>query len=548
MPIPILIAGVGVAAGILGAGGHISAKETNQKAQQVAENAQRMYDTAKKSLEEAQNRTEKALLKLGYAKKKTLDYSMSQFVHAFEKVKDIDFRESVGLNEISKFTIGEQDIMQIQEMTDIYSATIASGTAGIAAGTVVALAASGSLPVVSGALGAAGSCLAAGEVGAAAGIAGSALSFGAAMTPLAAVAGPAILFTGISASMKADENLEKANVKYAEAELACEKMGVSETLCGAIVERSEMFHDLLDELEGMFSQCTALMAGVIKKKEGRFRRKKLTSGDFSAEEAKLFAVTGSLAKAVKSIIDTPILSEDGTISYESGTVLEQTNDRLPYISQKVVEVTRVNYDVRPVEIQKNKVRASVKASNSSNTMVGNARNVFGVVSGFMVASFFVTGIAEMVTTNVGKVFFLDSFTANKIAIWLIICSFITMFISRFSNEKMEKILNYATGIGISILYFEYCRSVERMDHYIIFSIIMFFVIGVLMNLTERIKDGSLFGLYLNHVSVSLLCYPVFFLIYALLAHFIGLSAGFCLGLTGILTFFGVLGCMSVSGD
>lgn len=69
---------------------------------------------------------------------------MSQFVHAFEKVKDIDFRESVGLNEISKFTIGEQDIMQIQEMTDIYSATIASGTAGIAAGTVVALAASGS--------------------------------------------------------------------------------------------------------------------------------------------------------------------------------------------------------------------------------------------------------------------------------------------------------------------------------------------------------------------------------------------------------------------
>lgn len=72
MPIPILIAGVGVAAGILGAGGHISAKETNQKAQQVAENAQRMYDTAKKSLEEAQNRTEKALLKLGYAKKKRL--------------------------------------------------------------------------------------------------------------------------------------------------------------------------------------------------------------------------------------------------------------------------------------------------------------------------------------------------------------------------------------------------------------------------------------------------------------------------------------------
>lgn len=33
MPIPFLLAGLGVAAGVIGAGGHLSAKETNERAE-----------------------------------------------------------------------------------------------------------------------------------------------------------------------------------------------------------------------------------------------------------------------------------------------------------------------------------------------------------------------------------------------------------------------------------------------------------------------------------------------------------------------------------
>ena len=46
---------------------------------------------------------------------------------------------------------------------------------------------------------------------------------GLAMTPLAAIAAPVVLFTGISSSFKADENLEKAKTMYAEAEAARQK-------------------------------------------------------------------------------------------------------------------------------------------------------------------------------------------------------------------------------------------------------------------------------------------------------------------------------------
>lgn len=93
MPIPLLLAGLGVAAGVIGAGGHLSAKETNEKAQRRAEAAQELYNDAKHSLELAQNKTEKSLLKLGYEKKNVLDTSMHQFLLTYDKIKHIQVKE-----------------------------------------------------------------------------------------------------------------------------------------------------------------------------------------------------------------------------------------------------------------------------------------------------------------------------------------------------------------------------------------------------------------------------------------------------------------------
>jgi len=353
MPIPFLLAGLGIAAGVLGAGGHLSAQETNERAQNMAENAKDLYNSAKASLEKAQNDTEESLLKLGYSKKKTLECSMKQFLDSYDKIKHIEMKESVGLSELTNFTIDQQDEIQLREMTDIYASSVKSGATGAAAGAIVALAASGSLTLVTSELALAGSLLTLGEVGAAAGIAGSALSFGAAMTPLAAVAAPVVLFTGISASMKADENLEKAQAMYAEAEEAAEKMKVSETLCRAIGERSEMFDDVLCKLDQMFSECSSLLAGVVRKKEGRIFKKKLTSADFSEADLKLIATTRALAGAVKAVIDTPILTNEGMVSDESQEIYNQTAYKLPDFNQAVEEVKSTNYNAKPVVIKSN---------------------------------------------------------------------------------------------------------------------------------------------------------------------------------------------------
>ena len=528
MPIPFLLAGLGVAAGVIGAGGHLSAKETNERAQKISENAQKLYNNAKHSLEEAQNRTEKDLIKLGYAKKYVLDSSMDQFLHYYEKIMPaLQYIESAGIFEISKFTIDQQDVIELRKMTNIYSSSFASGATGVAAGAAVVLATSGALPIITGNLAAAGSALAAGEIGMAAEIAGSALSSGAAMTPLAAVAAPVILFTGVSASMKADENLEKANTMYAEAEAASEKMQISETLCGA---------KLLADLNKMFAECSGLLAGVVRKKEGRIFKKKINTEDFTEEELKLVHVTASLAHAVKSVIDTPMLSEDGNISYEAMEVCDQMVEEISDYRHSAQEAKIIDYGVKPVAVKvaKPSVGAKSKKKSGGTTVMGGARSIFAVVLGFILATAFAENIALSVTNGVNKFLFLDSFTANKIAIWLLLCSSVIMLVGRFKGTKIEKLCDLGSGISLSVLYVQYCRTVERMNHYIIFSIIFFIVLAIIYGFFGKREDKWQFGLFFSLELFIMASWSLVFLIYAFFSKFIGFSDSICLVVTSIL--------------
>ncbi len=257
MPVPAILAGLAAAgAAALGVGAQMSAKEKNELAQKIADESKKLYDNSKLSLEKAQGTAETSLLNLGNLKKQVLETSVKQFLTAYERIKNIELSESVGFDEIKNFTFEKQDVLQLREMSNIYQTALSSGTAGAATGAIIALAASGYLPFVTNTLSIAGAALSAGEIGMAASLAGSALFWGAAMTPLTAIAAPAVLFSGISTNLKADENLEKAQAMCAEAESTSEKMKTAEILCNAIADRADMLDDLLLELNKLFSCCT----------------------------------------------------------------------------------------------------------------------------------------------------------------------------------------------------------------------------------------------------------------------------------------------------
>ena len=516
MPLPFILGAAGAAiAGAVGIGGHLSAKETNEKAQKRSNEAQRIYNEEKSVLEKAQNVTKESLLKLGYDKKQALEVDLKNFFDAYDKIKHIAVNYTEGMNELSSFKLDEQDEIEIRKLTDIYSSSIKSGATGAAAGAVIALAASGTLPIVT---------------GAAAGIAGSALSFGAAMTPLAAIAAPVVLFTGISASIKADENLEKADTMYAEAEAAVEKMKVSEVLCDAISTKSDMYDELLNNLLKMFSPCVALLVALVKKKEGRFFKKRLTKEDFTEQELQLIGVTRSLTGTIKAVIDMPLLNDDGSFVEKSEKIYENSVSELPDFKCKTDMVMSYDYGVKPVSLSAGRLAYGSGKVASGAAIVGNTKGILSIIAGLVAALLLSGKLAAVVTNSPGKFLFLKAYTANKIALFMLIVFTIIMLSGQIKDKLISKICIYGTGISMLILYVQFCRSFQKMEHYIIFSIICVIVLGKLI---YYLYDAEVYD-YLKMLLKYLISWPVGFVIYRCISYNIGLSNTFCIVVTSIM--------------
>lgn len=364
----------------------------------------------------------------------------------------------------------------------------------------------------------AGSFLAEGAIGTAAGIAGSSLTFAAGITPLGAIAAPVLLFTGISAGMKADENLEKANAMYAEAEAASEKMKVSITLCNAICERADMLNGVLKELMPMFSECTSMLAGILKKKDNTFLKKKMSSKDFTEEEIRLIAVTRALAGAVKAIIDTPILLSNGSVSQESFDICTQTNNRLVDFNNKVEEIRQFDYKVKPVPVKsvreiKDKEEQRQKTKILFKKIMVLLRNVCAIALGMYIATRGCGVLAELISKTNSKIMIWKAVDINKIAIWLVICSMITFFVGKFEKTLVDLMCRVGTSIGLSVLFLQFCWNMERIKHYILIPGVILIIGGAMMSvLSEKCKN--FFSNYYVCILLSFFEYPIMFFIYA----------------------------------
>lgn len=364
MPIPWLLLGA-AGAFMLGASAHDDAKKTIEKAQGLIHDAERLYDRSKTALEIAQNDTEAALFELGCNKKRVLSTSVNQFITAYKRLKSIKVSFQ---NETKKFTVDEQDVLEMQKLSDIYSSVISSGATGAATGALIALAASGTaLPVLASTASIASSILlSGGGITSAIGIMGTGLSYAASMTPLAAIAAPVVLFTGINSSIKADENLEKAQTTYRQAESAAEKMKAAKVLCEGISMQAKMFDELLLRLDTMFSMCVSSLDDMTTKKCKEFNCQTITEDMLSQDELKLIAITRSLAGAIKSVIEEPLLSENGTVSYKAQDVYDNIQKSLPEFIDSVKVAQRKQ--LSDTNSHKIKTTVSVPKRNFANEM------------------------------------------------------------------------------------------------------------------------------------------------------------------------------------
>lgn len=326
MPLPLILGGIAVVAGLTGAKKAYDASQKNSKASRINDKAETICDLAKQSVNEARKQANDSLQTLGKKKLDVMSNDIHHFVESFSKIHNVELTDSEGIKELENFKFDKETLAEMKEQSSL-AIDMASGLAeGTVAGGLAALGAYGAamtfgaastgtaIATLSGVaatnatlafLG--GGSLAAGGLG----IAGGTAVLG------GLVAGPALAILGFTLDAKADKNLENARSNLAKAREIKEEMDAASDLCKAISDRSNMYTKLLTRLMGLFKPLLRKMDHIIELSGTDFQ-------EYSKIDKKMIAMTVAIALATKKVLDTPLLQKDGTLTDESYTVQLET--------------------------------------------------------------------------------------------------------------------------------------------------------------------------------------------------------------------------------
>ena len=330
MPIPLLFIAIAATTGAVGVGKSIKAGVDQKEANNTNGYADRVVKKASEKIETCRKNCGSAIENLGRCKIDILDNSIKPFISEFEKINHVELTESKGLNELQKMVLDKGNFSELKELQSMATTMIGGVASGAVVGAVTAF----------GAYGAAGALATASTGTAIASLSGAAATnatlafFGGGSLAVGGlgiaggtavlgglVAGPALAALGVVVGAKASANKDRAYSNLAKANEFKEEMDTASSLCMGIRKRSNMFNRFLLSLNAVFEPLVHEMSEIIKKSGTDFRT-------YSEDEKKTIAETISLAGAIKSILDTPILDEEGNLTPESERIVETTKASL----------------------------------------------------------------------------------------------------------------------------------------------------------------------------------------------------------------------------
>ena len=322
MPLPLFFIGAAVATGAIGGGKTIKAVTDNTKANKINSLANTSVEEAKSELDRQRKAVSTALERLGAEKLDVLNHDIMDFVASFEKIKNIDFQSSVGLEELKNLHIDENTFQELKELGNFAIEVAGGAAAGAVGGALTALGAYGAattfasastgtaIATLSGAAASnatlaffGGGSLAAGGLG----MAGGMVVLG------GLVAGPALMVMGMITGAKSQEKLENALSNKAQADEIVESLNAASSQCSAVRRRTYMFYNLLAHLDSFFLPQVWKMQDIIDKEGTDYRA-------YQPDSKKAIAAAATTACTIKSVLDTPILTAEGELTEVSEKV------------------------------------------------------------------------------------------------------------------------------------------------------------------------------------------------------------------------------------
>ena len=319
MPLPVFFIGAAVATGGAGVVKSVKAGIDARTATKMNEDANALVESTTARLNAHLESCGTALSNLGEEKVFVLENSMKTFLDTFTKLKNVDFKETEGLSELSKMRIDEKEFDELKSMVNFAASLTGGAVAGTAGGALVAFGAYGAAQALACAStgtaiaslsGAAatnatlaffgGGSIAAGGLG----MAGGTAVLG------GLVAGPALLVLGLVAGRTADKELDKARTNRAEAMQIASQLETSIMQCEATRGRTYLFYNLIARLDARFLPLVFEMEDNFSKQGDDF-------SSYDDEAKRIVASCAGVAVAIKTVLDTPMLTDDGLLTDES---------------------------------------------------------------------------------------------------------------------------------------------------------------------------------------------------------------------------------------
>lgn len=323
--IPLIIGGIAAVAGVTGAAKTVSAIKDNNEAKDYNESSNRIIKRASEATDSSRKNCNSSIETLGTVKARILNNEIMDFVNTYSKLKNVKLNSSV-----TDFSM-KFDEKELKDLKDLasFSSSIASGAlSGGVAGAAAAFGASSAVSLlgtastgvaISGLSGAAatnatlawlgGGSLATGGLG----VAGGTMVLG------GIVAAPALLVLGCFLSSKASANLDRARENYSKAREYEEEMNTLCTVCNKMTDVAKLFTNTLENgLADPLGFYVGRMKQVIACSGTNYQK-------LSSQEQATVMQAVALAKAVKAIIDTPLINEEGALTAKSENLVEKIN-------------------------------------------------------------------------------------------------------------------------------------------------------------------------------------------------------------------------------
>ena len=329
MPIPFILGALAVSAGAYGIKKGINAKNNLNQAKKINDNAQELVSDTENLIESAREVTNNSIKELGKMKIKIMSGSLSNFVENFSRLKKVEFSDIVEIEELRGFNPDSQDFLEIKNSSFKAKELATGGLVGIGAGTLLAVGAfkAGTLIGVA-STGTAISALsgAAATNATLAWLGGGALSIGGfgmagGMAVLGGiVAGPALAIGGAFMAFKAEKSLNDAKSNMDQAvKFAQEGNDICKAL-EKIQSRSTQILNLLERLDKTMKNLVRDVKSIIDYCGTDWRK-------FNRVAKEKIGMTAQVAKIIKNVIDTPLLTEEGNLNdSETQNVIDYCNE------------------------------------------------------------------------------------------------------------------------------------------------------------------------------------------------------------------------------